>query len=132
MARKREKYAPTFSLRLSEEERKKLDEMAGDMPLGFYIRSRLFDTPSPRRYAPAKRKQADQVMLEKIWVELRRQYISSNLNRIMRAIEEHDLEVPADLEMELRILRSDLRLLRRDILKALGRDPPEGQWGGKR
>ena len=132
MARKREKYAPTFTIRLTPEERAKIDAAAGDMPLGVYIRSRLFDAPSPRHYAPRRRKQADQVMLEKIWVELRRQYISSNLNRIMRAIEEHDLEVPADLEMELRILRSDLRLLRRDILKALGRDPPEGQWGGKR
>ena len=35
------RYTPPFSLRLTVEERKRLDELAGNQPLGSYIRNRL-------------------------------------------------------------------------------------------
>lgn len=38
-----------FSLRLSEDEREILQERAGNLPLGAYIRSQLFSQPKPRR-----------------------------------------------------------------------------------
>ena len=37
------KASPPFSLRLTVEERSRLDQDAGNVPLGAYIRSRLFD-----------------------------------------------------------------------------------------
>ncbi len=131
MARKNKKYAAPFSLRLTVEERKRLDAIAGDMPVGVFIRSRLFDAPSPRRRM-TRRMHADQALLAKIWVELRHQHISKNLNRVMKAIEEEDLETSDQLEMQLHLLRSDLRRLRRYIREALGHDLSEGQWGGRR
>lgn len=60
--RRRRRLRP-FSLRLTFEERGRLEKDAGNMPLGAYIRSRLFDKPAsdrrPRRYKrPVKDDQA--------------------------------------------------------------------------
>jgi len=41
------KYAPPFSVRLTLAERARLDAEAGPQPLGDYVRTRLFDTPTP-------------------------------------------------------------------------------------
>lgn len=132
MARKGKEYSPAFSIRLSKEERASLDAAAGDMPIGTYIRSRLFDTPSPRRHPRKYRPDIDRAALNKLLRELGRQHIASNLNRIMKAIEDGDLEIDEKLEMELRGFRADLRVLMRGIKKAMGNELPKGQWGGKR
>jgi hypothetical protein len=125
------KYPPPFSLRLTAEERAKLDASAGDMPLGAYIRSRLLDTSSPHR-RKMRRPDVDRSLLKKLMLELGRQRFSSNLNRIMKAIETGDLETDDKLEMQLRSLRSDLQQLRRHIRKAMGDNLPKGKWGGRR
>lgn len=131
MARRDAKYPKPFSMRLTVEERARLDSAAGDMPLGVYVRSRLFDIPSPRS-RKVRRFDVDQSILKKLLRELGRQHISSSLHRILNAIDDEDLETDDELEVELRCLCSDLRLLRRRIRKALGDDLPEGQWGGSR
>ena len=131
MARRNEKYGIPFSMRLSVEERARLDALAGDMPMGAYVRSRLFDTPSPR-HRKMRRFDVDQRKLKKLLRELGRQHISSSLHRIMTAIDDEDLEMDDALEAQLRCLCSDLRQLRRSIRKALGDELPDGQWGGSR
>lgn len=131
MARRNEKYTKPFSMRLTVEERARLDSAAGDMPLGVYVRSRIFDAPSPR-CRKVRRFDIDQSLLKKLLRELGRQHISSSLYRIMNAIDDGDLEVDEELDMELRCLCSDLRHLRRRIRKAIGDELSEGQWGGKR
>ncbi|MFN7113330.1 MAG: hypothetical protein ACK4PK_03120 [Alphaproteobacteria bacterium] len=132
MARKPKEDSPAFSIRFTKEERARLDAAAGDMPIGAYIRSRLFDTPSPRLHPRKHRPDVDRAALNKLLRELGHQHIASNLNRIMKAIEEGDLEIDEKLEMELRGFRADLRALMRGIKKAMGRELSEGQWGGKR
>ena len=131
MPRQREKYAPTFSIRLTAKERVKLDSAAGDMPLGAYIRSRLFKTPSPRHYKRL-RLDIDRNAIRRIWRELGHQRIASNLSYIVKAIESEDLETDDALEMQLRCLRTDVRALIRQFKEAMGEHPPKGQWGGKR
>lgn len=131
MARYDEKYGIPFSMRLSVEERAKLATAAGDMTTAAYVRSKIFDTPSPRR-RKVRRFAADKSLLKKLLRELGRQRISSSLYYIVNAIDEGDLEVDDDLDMELRRLCADLRHLRRTIREALGDELPQGQWGGKR
>lgn len=46
--RKEKGISPPFSLRLTFEERAKLEKEAGSKPLGAYIRSKLFNTLSFR------------------------------------------------------------------------------------
>lgn len=132
MARKSKEGSPVFSIRFTKEERARLDAAAGDMPIGTYIRSRLFDTPTPRRHPRKYRPDIDRAALNKLLRELGRQHIASNLNRIMKAIEEGDVEIDDKLELELRGFRADLRVLMRGIKKAMGRELSEAQWGGKR
>lgn len=132
MARKSEEYSAVFSIRLTKEERARLDAAAGDMPIGTYIRSRLFDMPSPRPHTRKHRPDIDRAALNKLLRELGRQHIASNLNRIMKAIEEGDVEIDDKLELELRGFRADLRVLMRGIKQAMGRELSEAQWGGKR
>lgn len=43
------RYTPPFSLRFTIEERKRLDEMAGNQPLGSYIRDRLLGEQTEKR-----------------------------------------------------------------------------------
>ena len=131
MADLNDKYGIPFSIRLSVEERARLDVLAGDMPMAAYVRTRLFDTPSPRR-RKVRRFDVDQSLLKKLLRALGRQHISSSLHRIMNAIDDGDLEIDEELDVELRGLCSDLRHLRRRIRKAIGDELSEGQWGGKR
>ena len=131
MARRNEKYGIPFSMRLSVEERARLDALAGDMPMGAYVRSRLFDTPSPRHHK-MRRFDVDQRKLKKLLRELGRQHISSSLHLILNAIDDGDLEIDDELEDQLRFLCSDLRHLRRTIRKALGDELSDAQWGGRR
>lgn len=48
------RYTPPFSLRFTMDERKRLDEMAGNQPLGSYIRNRLFGEQVEKRRAVTK------------------------------------------------------------------------------
>ena len=131
MARRNDKYGVPFSMRLSVEERARLAALAGDMTAAAYVRSRLFDTPSPRR-RKIRRYDVDKSLLKKLVRELGRQHISSRLHRIIDAIDDGDLEVDDKLEFELRYLCSELRHLRRNIRKAVGDELSDAQWGGRR
>ena len=131
MADRNDKYGIPFSMRLSVEERARLDSLAGDMTAAAYVRSRLFDTPSPRS-RKIRRFDVNQSLLKKLVRQLGRQHISSSLHRIMNAIDEGDLELDDELDVELRALCSDLRQLRRTIRKALGDELSDRQWGGRR
>jgi hypothetical protein len=131
MARRKDKYPTPFSIRLTDEERAKLDALAGDMPMADYVRTRLFDTPSPRHHK-MRRFDVNQSLLKKLLRELGRQHISSRLHLIMNSIDDGDLEVDDKLELELHYLCSELRHLRRNIRKALGDELSDRQWGGRR
>lgn len=131
MARRNDKYGLPFSVRLSPGERARLDALAGDMTAAAYVRSRLFDKPSPRR-RKVRRFDVDQSLLKKLVRALGRQHISSRLHRIMNVIDNGEVEVDDKLELELRYLCSELRHLRRNIRKALGDELSDRQWGGRR
>lgn len=70
---------PPFSLRLSFEQRARLEQEAGDMSLGGYIHSRLFDSGNP----PVRRRSKNPVKVHKVLAQalglLGQSRISSNL-----------------------------------------------------
>ena len=74
-----------FSLRLSFRERALLDEMAGNRPLGAYIRARLFgDQTSPRKLHQ-RRASVDHQALAQALAILGQSRIASNLNQLAKA-----------------------------------------------
>lgn len=120
------KYPPPFSLRLTCEERARLDSERGNQPLGAYIRERLFgDDVSPRKrraYRPA----ADTESLARVLGALGQSRLSSNLNQLAKAVHSGSLPVTPETESDLREACREVSALRADLLRALGKSPGDG------
>lgn len=113
-----------FSLRLTFEERAKLEQAAGDQTLSEYIRGRVFDQerrqPRRRRKAPVK----DQQALGRVLGMLGEARLANNLNQLARAANTGSLPVTPDTERALRRACADVREMRNELIKALGLREP--------
>ncbi len=120
MADDRKKYPPPFSLRLTFEERAILERAAGNMPIGAYVRSRLFDGAVPLRRARGKRPVKDQRALGQVLGELGKSRLANNLNQLARAANTGSLPVTPETEKALREACGDVREMRDALICALG------------
>ena len=113
----RKKKDPPFSLRLSFEERARLEQLAGEMPLGTYIKAKVFDGKGIRN----RRSQVeDQSSLARVLAKLGQSRLSSNLNQLAKSANIGTLPVTPETEDDLRRACQDIALMRQDLLKALG------------
>ena len=112
-----------FSLRLTFEERAMLEHMAGDRPLGAFIRGKLFgEKARPRalhQRAPGPEKKA----LAQALSVLGQSRLSSNMNQIAKAAHLGTLPLGDELEDELSAACSDIREMRDALIRALGLKP---------
>lgn len=122
---KSEKRAPPpFSLRLTFEERARLERDAADMPLGAYIRSRLFDQPAgDRRPRQAKRPVKDHQALANVLGELGKSRIANNLNQLAKAANSGSLLLTSETEKSLQEACAGVQWLRTTLMQALGLQP---------
>jgi hypothetical protein len=74
-----------FSLRLTFEERAKIEAHAGHMPIGAYIKSVLLSEDAPKYRARKKGPISDQVALASVMAKLGESRFASNLNQLARA-----------------------------------------------
>lgn len=112
---------PPFSLRLTFEERARLEAEAGDMPLGAYIRAKLFDEPAPdRRPRKAKRPVKDHQALASVLGELGKSRIANNLNQLAKAVNSGSLPLTPETERALRDACAGVHWLRTTLMQALG------------
>lgn len=113
------KYPPPFSLRLTLEERARLESEADGKPLGAYIRERLLgDDVSPRTRrgnSPVKDKDA----LGRVMGALGASRLSANLNQLARAVNTGSLPVTPETEAELQQACQEVAQMRADLLRAL-------------
>lgn len=119
------KYAPPFSLRLTTEERKKLDVAAGSKTIGDYIRGQLFETPSVRK-ARFRRPVQDEQALSEVLAHLGRSRLSSNLNQLAKAVHSGSLPVTPEVEKAILEACSIVKNMGNNLTQALGL-PPEGE-----
>lgn len=115
---KQGKYPPPYSLRLTFEERQRLERDAGNIPLSAYIRERLFNDPSPRRRYSKRHKDHD-IFLE-ILKELSDTRISSNLNQLAKASHMGKLVLAPETEEELKEACLALKDIRSEIMRNMG------------
>ncbi len=121
-ARSKRKAAPhPFSLRLTVEERARLEQDAGNRPLGAYIRSRLFDGPAPRR-GPSRRPVKDQEALARLLGAFGQSRIANNLNQLAKAANSGSFLLTQEGEASLREACDAVTAMRRDLMTALGLD----------
>lgn len=91
-----------FSLRLTFEERTRLEQEVGAMPLGAYIRSRLFsESAPPARRRRGKQPVKDHQALAKMLGLLGQFRLASNLNQLAKAANTGSLPVNPDTEASL-------------------------------
>ena len=133
MARKRpsskKTYAAPFSLRLSEDERKTLEELADGQPWGTYIKEALFDRqvrPRTRGARPVK----DRAELARLLGLLGASRISQNINQLAKAANTGSLPVNADVHRALLESCEAVRNMRALLLTALGLTPEAGPEKG--
>jgi hypothetical protein len=119
MSKKNKRNPIPYSLRLSPEERERLDFDAGDMPLAAYIRSRLFDDPTPRKRR-MKRPVKDHKLLAELLTKLGASRISNNLNQLARAANSGSLLLIPEIENDLRQALADIAWMRKILMQGLG------------
>ena len=109
-----------FSLRLTFEERAALEQDAADMPLGAYIRSRVFDQSRPPRRTRGKRPVKDHAELAQLIAALGNSRLSSNVNQLAHAVNSGSLPVTPDTEKALMTACADSAWMRIALMKSLG------------
>lgn len=115
---KRRRPAP-FSLRLSTEERTRLEAEAAGAPLGAYIRARLLKGDSLRGRIAGKTI-VDRQALAQVLAQLGRSRLSSNLNQLAHAVNIGSLPITPETEADLHGALRDVRAMRGLLLTALG------------
>lgn len=113
--------AAPFSLRLSADQRKRLTEEAADIPLGSYIKAKLFDqgVQSIRRRRSGLTV-ADKQALARALALLGQSRISSNLNQLAHAANIGALPLTPEVEADLCETLVAVRDMRNLLVQALG------------
>jgi hypothetical protein len=113
-----------FSIRLTQEERERLEAEAKGKPLSVYMRERLLgDGTSPRKLW--RKPAADHALLAKVLGALGQSRLANNLNQIVKAAHIGVLVVTPALIEDLENACRDIRMMRDALLSALG-FPPAG------
>lgn len=115
---KKKRRAP-FSLALASEERARLEAAAGELPLGTYIKGRLFeDLPAVPRQN--RRSKTDREALAKALGMLGQSRLSSNMNQIARSANRGLLPLTPELIKDLNAACEEIRIMRVLLVEALG------------
>ncbi|MEJ7926383.1 hypothetical protein WG908_06370 [Sphingobium sp. AN641] len=111
-----------LSLRLSRDERARLERDAAGMSLGAYIKWRLFDPDRPPPRTRGKAPVRDHILLSQLMALLGQSRLSSNVNQLAKAANSGSLPVTPETETDLRHACRDLAEMRRMLMQALGLD----------
>lgn len=124
-AKKRgDKRPAPFSLRLSFEERRQLEQDSGRQSISAYIKSRLFDPDKPVKQARGLNPVKDHQALSQALGLLGSSGLAQRLGELAKAAGIGALPVDDDTEKAIRRACDDVRIIRRFLLAALGiRDP---------
>ena len=118
-AKQAKKRKAPFSLRLTFEEKAALKKMAGDAPLGAYIKAVLFEgAPHALKRKPSK--VSDQEALGQVLGALGKSRLSSNVNQLAKAVNTGTLPVTPETEADLKEACADIAAMREELLRALG------------
>ncbi|MEO0569533.1 MAG: hypothetical protein AAF066_17505 [Pseudomonadota bacterium] len=112
--------AAPFSIRLSEEERSKLETQAGSMPLAAYVKSVVFADAAPIYRKTRKPPVAEQQLLAEILARLGQSRTANNLNQIAKHLNQGTLVIDEELGKDLQQAVLDVAWMRATLIDALG------------
>jgi hypothetical protein len=116
-------YPPPFSIRFTFEERARLDAERGQKALAAHIREALFGEEASPRKKPGNSPVKDAEALGRVLGALGASRLSSNLNQLAKAVNTGSLPVSPETEADLVTACEEVRALRDDLLRALGKSP---------
>jgi hypothetical protein len=119
-ARERLTRPSPFSLRLTAEERERLEHDAADMPLGAYIRGRLFEVDAKPRRARGRAPVKDHAALAQLLGVLGNMRLANNLNQLARAANTGTLPLSPEVEEELGRACAAVLAMKAELMRALG------------
>ena len=114
------KRAAPFSLRLTFEERAKIEANAGDMPVGAYIRSLLLADDAPKYRKRRNVPDVDLELLAQVLACLGATRIANNLNQLARATNIGSFYFDEDTKRMIREACNYMRIMRQMLMRALG------------
>ncbi|MEW7986964.1 MAG: hypothetical protein AB2765_07950 [Candidatus Thiodiazotropha endolucinida] len=117
---KRPKKRPSpFCIRLSADERAYLERLAGNRPLGAYIRHRLLGERAEKR-RELRNPQIGQEQYAALLAALGQSRLSSNLNQLAKSANVGTLDVSQDIEQQLQDAYGAVLEMRKALFMALG------------
>ena len=120
MTEQRQKYTSVLSIRLTKEERVRLDRDAGDLTFSAYGRSKLFgDNVTPRK-TRGKRPVKDHIALAQIFGMLKQTSLFNNVNQIAKSIHMGTADFSEETEILLQQACKAIIEMRNVLIKALG------------
>ena len=122
MTKIKTKTTAPFSLRLTFEERAKLETAANGISLGAYIRTVLFDGDLKKVRRRSTTPVKDHEVLGRALAALGQSRLSSNLNQLAKAVNSGTLPVHPETEAEIVRACTDVSKMRSEFLRALGLD----------
>lgn len=118
-SKKKPPTAP-FSLRLTKDEREKLEEMSAGMSAGSYIRLALFGLSAKPRKARGKFPVKDHQALSKLLSTLGESRLANNLNQLAKAANTGSLPLSPETLEALEHAAQQIKWMRGQLIKALG------------
>ena len=116
---KKRRPAP-FSLRLSFEERAKLEKLAGGSSLSAFIKAKVFADEGYIRRLRGKFPVKDHEALGKVLGQLGASRLSQNMNQLAKAAHLGALPVDEDVADQLNQACQDISMMRNALMRALG------------
>ena len=120
---KKAEYPPPFSLRLTYEERARLDAERGSKALAAYIRERLFGVDAAPRKKRGNSPVQDKEALGRMAGALGQSRLSQNMNQLAKAVNSGSLPVTPETEAEIKEACREISEMRTELLAALGKVP---------
>ena len=109
-----------FSLRLTFDERAKLEQQAGALPLASYIKACVFADEAEKYRHRRKPADVDQKLLAEALACLGSSRLANNLNQLAKAANSGALYCDDDTKADLRRACDDVRGMRLLLMEALG------------
>jgi hypothetical protein len=113
-----------LSLRLSREERARLEQDAAGQSLGGYIKARLFEAETPTRSARRPLPVRDQRTIAQALAQLGRSELAASLRDLADAARSGSLECDAEVRAALLTACADIQSIRSMLVAALGLKAP--------
>lgn len=117
---KRSTTSSVISMRVTADERVRLEKEAAGISLSQFLRERVLDGQSKPRRTRGKFPVKDHEALARVLGRLGRSSLYTNLHRLLLAVEEGRVPLERDMAAELRHACAEVRIMRDDLVTALG------------